>query len=84
MHNQHRCNRLCHTQRCRDNHDHAAIHRTDQRSQRKHHAAMQAIFFAFYNFCRKHETLKGRTPAMAAGLAVKAWTIRERLELAAA
>jgi hypothetical protein len=32
-----------------------------------HHAAMVALFTAFYNFCRKHETLKGRTPAMAAG-----------------
>ncbi len=41
----------------------------------RHHAAMQAIFYAFYNFCRKHETLKGKTPAMAAGLADKAWTI---------
>jgi hypothetical protein len=28
----------------------------------KHHRAMQAIFFAFYNFCRKHETIK-QTPA---------------------
>ncbi len=50
----------------------------------KHHVAMQAIFFAWYNFCRKHETLKGKTPAMAAGLADKAWTIRELLERAAA
>lgn len=49
----------------------------------KHHVAMQAIFVAFYNFCRKHETLKGKTPAMASGLADKAWTIRELLERAA-
>jgi transposase len=49
----------------------------------KHHAAMQAIFFCFYDFCRKHEALKGSTPAMAAGLADKAWTIRELLERAA-
>jgi hypothetical protein len=48
----------------------------------KHHAAMQAIFFAFYNFCRKHETLKGATPAMAAGLTQKIWTIRELLDAA--
>ena len=34
----------------------------------KHHVAMQAIFVAWYNFCRKHETLKGETPAMASGL----------------
>jgi transposase-like protein/IS1 family transposase len=49
----------------------------------KHHAAMQSIFVAWYNFCRKHETLKGQTPAMAAGLADKAWTIREMLEKSA-
>ena len=48
----------------------------------RHHKAMQAIFFAWYNFCRKHETIK-TTPAMAAGLAGKAWTIRELIENAA-
>jgi hypothetical protein len=31
----------------------------------RHHAAMQALFVAWYNFGRKHETLKGNTPAMA-------------------
>ncbi len=49
----------------------------------KHHEAMQAIFFAWYNFCRKHESLKGRTPAMASGLAEKPWSLRELLENAA-
>jgi transposase InsO family protein len=49
----------------------------------QHHVAMQAIFVAWYNFCRKHETLKGQTPAMASGLADVAWTIRELLECAA-
>ena len=34
----------------------------------KHHAAMQALFVAWYNFARKHEALKGQTPAMASGL----------------
>jgi len=48
----------------------------------KHHVAMQAIFFAWYNFCRKHETIK-QTPAMASGLAEKVWTIRVLLEKAA-
>lgn len=47
----------------------------------KHHRAMQAIFFAWYNLCRKHETIK-QTPAMAAGLADRAWTIRELIERA--
>jgi IS1 family transposase len=45
----------------------------------KHHAAMQAIFIAWYNFCRKHQTLKGQTPAMAAGLTDSAWTIQQLL-----
>src|SRR5450432_245161 len=31
----------------------------------KHHVAMQAIFFAWHNLCRKHESLGGDTPAMA-------------------
>ncbi|MCA9122193.1 MAG: IS1 family transposase [Planctomycetaceae bacterium] len=43
-----------------------------------HHAAMVAIFVAWYNFCRKHETVKG-TPAMAAGLAEQKWSINELL-----
>lgn len=49
----------------------------------KHHAAMQAIFFAYYNFARKHETIK-QTPAMAAGLADKQLTLKQLLERAAA
>ncbi|MEX2307127.1 MAG: IS1 family transposase [Pirellulales bacterium] len=49
----------------------------------KHHAAMQALFFAWYNWCRKHETLKGQTPAMASGLVDKVWTLRELLGQAA-
>lgn len=44
----------------------------------KHHAAMMAIFVAWYNFCRKHETVKG-TPAMAAGLASEKWSIETLL-----
>ena len=48
-----------------------------------HHKAMQAIFFAWYNFCRKHEALGGNSPAMAAGIADEVWTIRELLERAA-
>jgi hypothetical protein len=44
---------------------------------------MQAIFVAFYNFGRKHATLKGKTPAMASGLTDKVWTIRELIGLAA-
>jgi hypothetical protein len=44
---------------------------------------MRAIFFAFYNFGRMRESLKGQTPPMAAGLVEKASTIGEMLEQAA-
>ena len=49
----------------------------------RHHTAMQALFVAWYNFARKHETLKGHTPAMASKLSDHVWTIRELLERAA-
>lgn len=49
----------------------------------KHHVAFQSLFFAWYNWCRRHETLKGQTPAMASGLTDKVWALRELLEQAA-
>jgi len=49
----------------------------------RHHKAMQALFMAFYNFCRKHETIK-KTPAMAAGVCDKQLTIGQLITLAAA
>jgi transposase-like protein/IS1 family transposase len=57
----------------------------------KHHAAMMALFVAWYNYCRAHETLAethehlGRkvTPAMAAGLTDRPWTLGELLRAAA-
>jgi IS1 family transposase/transposase-like protein len=49
----------------------------------KHHVAMQAILFAWYNFCRKHLALKGHTPAMASGLSDHVWTIKTLVERAA-
>lgn len=44
---------------------------------------MQALFVAWYNFARKHETLKGKTPAMASGLADTVWSLRDVLQKAA-
>jgi hypothetical protein len=48
----------------------------------KHHTAMQALFVASYNFCRKNEALKNQTPAMASGLSDHVWTIKELIERA--
>jgi IS1 family transposase len=43
--------------------------------------AAVAIHFTFYNFCRPHLTLEGRTPAMASGLADHKWSIEELIGL---
>lgn len=45
----------------------------------KHHIAMQKIFFCFYNWVRPHQSLRKGTPAMAAGLADKVWSLQELL-----
>src|SRR5437868_858807 len=42
------------------------------------HRAAFALTFAYHNFVRRHETLK-TTPAQAAGLTDRAWTIGELL-----
>jgi IS1 family transposase len=44
------------------------------------HRAALALFFAHYNFCRKHSSLKGETPATAHGLTNHVWSVRELLE----
>jgi IS1 family transposase len=48
----------------------------------KHHKAMLALYFAWYNFVRRHMTLK-TTPAVAHGLTDHEWTIEELLTAAA-
>lgn len=49
-----------------------------------HHTATQALFVKWwYNFARKHEGLKGKTPALASGLTDHVWTIKELIEKAA-
>lgn len=46
----------------------------------ENHAAMIALHFMHYNFCRIHQTLR-ITPAMAAGLADHVWEIEELVGL---
>lgn len=43
----------------------------------KHHAAL-ALWFAYYNFCRVHRSLRV-TPAMEAGISDHVWTLKELL-----
>jgi IS1 family transposase/transposase-like protein len=45
----------------------------------ENHWAAVACWFAFYNFCRVHKSLRV-TPAMAAGITDHVWNVRELLE----
>ncbi len=47
----------------------------------ENHWAAVACWFAFYNFCRVHKSLRV-TPAMAAGISDHIWSVRELLEAA--
>ena len=46
----------------------------------ENHAAMVALFFMFYNFCRVHQTLRV-TPAMQAGISDHVWGVEEIIAL---
>ena len=53
---------------------------TDAHSKKwENHEAAFALFFAYYNFCRVHMTLK-MTPAQKAGLTVRAWSLQKLLQ----
>lgn len=43
--------------------------------------AAVAVHYMYYNFARPHASLKGRTPAMAAGVADHCWTVAEIIGL---
>jgi IS1 family transposase len=47
----------------------------------ENHRHMLAITMVYYNFCRKHRSLGGRTPAMAALLTDYVWTPSDLLSL---
>ena len=55
---------------------------TDAHSKKwENQEAAKAFFFAYYNFCRVHGTLKS-TPARAAGLTTETWSLERLLETA--
>jgi IS1 family transposase len=43
--------------------------------------ASVAIHYMYYNFCRPHMSLKGRTPAQAAGVETRKWSVMDVIEL---
>ena len=49
----------------------------------RNHDAMLGLYFAWYNWCRKHMTIK-TTPAVQAGIATEQWTLENLLTAAAA
>jgi hypothetical protein len=48
----------------------------------ENHMHAISLHFMFYNFARKHMSLDGRTPAMAAGVTDHVWTVEEISNLA--
>ncbi len=48
----------------------------------RNHDAMLGLYFAWYNWCRHHSTIK-TTPAVCAGLATERWTLAKLLTEAA-
>jgi hypothetical protein len=43
-----------------------------------YHRAALALFFAYYNFCQMHKTLRC-TPAMAADVTKSVWSVKDLL-----
>jgi IS1 family transposase len=43
----------------------------------ENHIAMVALYTVWYNFVKQHKTLKGITPAMAAGVTDKLWDMKD-------
>lgn len=46
----------------------------------RNHVAALGLFLCFYNFCRIHQTIRC-TPAMAAGVTSRVWSVAELVEL---
>src|SRR5262249_55671050 len=61
---------------------HVALPHRKTRSFAKYRTALDTqtqLFKSYYNLCRKHGALKGRTPAQAAGLSYHCWTLRDSM-----
>jgi hypothetical protein len=43
----------------------------------ENHCHMLALTMVYQNFCRKHRSLGGKTPAMAGGLTEYVWTVSD-------
>src|SRR5438067_988367 len=46
----------------------------------ENHCHMVAIYHAYYNFCRIHQTLRV-TPAMEAGISARIWSVQDLVTL---
>lgn len=44
-----------------------------------HYDCASWLSITYYNFCRGHRMLEGRTPAQAAGVTIKRWTLKDLL-----
>lgn len=47
----------------------------------ENHTAHVAIHFFYYNYCRKHMSLEGKTPCQAAGVETRRWSIEDVVRL---
>ena len=47
----------------------------------ENHTHSVSLHFMYYNFCRQHKSLKGITPAMAAGVTDRLWDIEDIVRL---
>jgi IS1 family transposase len=48
----------------------------------ENHVHALSLYYMYYNFARPHKTLKGKTPAMAAGITDHVWSFEEIASLA--
>lgn len=64
-------------------HANAQAHALNKRAQQdlRHHKAATALHYGFYNLCRINEAMRV-TPAMAAGISERVWSVGELLDAA--